>query len=143
MTQMTFAGKLLPTQTENNRHNTAHKVQRPRRTHKCTQGQSDKYLLLGSSSSSIPRRKLLLSNKHIYSIQSDSPPWPISGTDPNVNTDLRLFHHAVAEHNGKQHTLFIGRRHETPCRANGRFHRDSRTVRTDADSGNRRKTATI
>lgn len=77
---------LRDTQTYKNRHKNAHIVRPQRCTHKYTHGQSDKYLLMGLNSSSIPRRKLLLSNKQISSINSDSPHWPVTGTKLNVNT---------------------------------------------------------
>lgn len=61
---------LFDTQTYKNRHNIAWPQEH---TQVHTPAQPDKYLLMGLNSSSIPRRKLLLSNKHIYSINSDSP----------------------------------------------------------------------
>lgn len=70
-------------------------VRTERCTHTYARSQPDKYLLLDLNSPSLPRRKLLPSNKHIYPINSDSTHWPVTGTKLNVNTPLRLFHHAV------------------------------------------------
>ncbi|TNN87875.1 hypothetical protein EYF80_001839 [Liparis tanakae] len=80
----------------------------------------------GINSSSIPRRKLLLSNKHIYSIQSCSSRGPSAAQNQTSTLTCVCY----VRHNGKQHTLFIRRHHETPYRANGRFHRDSQRSET-------------